>query len=420
MNSTTSLLTRLGKNLISKQLPLRVRLWDGSAIDLGPNPTVVMSFKSMGAAMILLRPTMDRLAKAYVEGQIDLDGPLADLMQIAEALNGEESRGNSAGLLPGLSVFRHTRRRDARSVQSHYDVSNEFYSLWLDRNMVYSCAYFRSGDEDLHTAQEQKLDHICRKLRLRSGERLLDIGCGWGGLITWAAKHYGVKALGVTLSREQFEYATERVGREGLIGRVEVRLQDYRDIPGEGVFDKISSVGMFEHVGLRKLPVYFGVMRRLLKENGLVLNHGITTRDPDNRSVSPSGGRFIEDYVFPDGELPHLSRTAYEMEAQDLEVLDMESLRPHYAQTLMHWVARLQARRDEAVAAVGEKRYRIWLIYMAGCAHAFERGWISVNQLLATKQAKPGLHAQPWTREYQYVPGNAHVPAQPSWQVPVL
>ena len=336
-----------------------------------------------------------------MEGEIDIEGPLPHVMNIATELHATGSRRRLFSLLDYFPL-RHNRRRDARAIRYHYDVANDFYGLWLDRNMVYSCAYFKTGEEDIHLAQEQKLDHICRKLQLCSGERLLDIGCGWGGLICWAAKNYGVKALGVTLSRQQYQYAKERIEKEGLGGRVEVLLQDYRDIPGENVFDKISSIRMFEHVGLKNLPVYFGVIRRLLKENGLVLNHGITTRDPDNRSVNPSAGRFIDTYVFPDGELPHLSRAAYEMESRDLEILDTECLRPHYAQTLMHWVTRLEAHKTRAVACAGEKNYRIWRIYMAGCAHAFERGWVSVYQILAAKQTLPGPIRQPWTREYQY------------------
>ena len=401
MYSEAGLLSKLGKKLVSKQLPLRICLWNNNFIDLGPEPSVCITIKNPRAALCFLKPKLDRLGKAYVEGEIDIEGPLPHVMEIAVELSGSESRRKFHPLTDYFAL-RHCRRRDERAIRFHYDIANDFYALWLDRNMVYSCAYFRTGKEDIHLAQEQKLDHICRKLQLRSDEQFLDIGCGWGGLICWAAKNYGVKALGVTLSQQQYLYAKARVEGEGLADRVEVRLQDYRDIPEESFFDKISSIGMFEHVGLKKLPIYFGVIRRLLKENGLALNHGITTRDPDNRSFTPSGGRFIESYVFPDTELPHVSRTAYEMECQDLEVLDMECLRPHYAQTLMHWVARLEAQRERIIALVGEKYYRIWRLYMAGCSHAFERGWVSVYQILAAKQTLPGPTIQPWTREYQY------------------
>lgn len=401
MSSRAHLLSKLNRKLTLKQLPLRICLWDNNSIDLGPTPSVCVTIKNPRAALCFLNPTLDRLGRAYVEGEIDVEGPLPHLMHVAEELGSNKSSYSFLSLIDYVSL-RHSRRRDARAIRYHYDISNEFYALWLDRNMVYSCAYFKTGKEDFNLAQEQKLDHICRKLRLQPGEYFLDIGCGWGGLICWAAKHYGVRSLGVTLSTQQHDYTKARIEREGLSGQVEVHLRDYRDIPGDCVFDKVASIGMFEHVGLKKLPVYFGVIRRLLKENGLVLNHGITTSDPDNRSVNQGGGRFIDSYVFPDGELPHVSRTAYEMECQDLEILDMENLRPHYAQTLMHWAARLETHQQRAIALVGEKYYRIWLIYLAGCAHAFERGWVSVYQLLASKQTQPGHAMQPWTREYQY------------------
>ena len=420
MHLEARLKSKLSKNRLHKQLPLRIRLWNNNDINLGPEPTVCVTIKKPRAALCFLNPNLDRLGKAYVEGEIDIDGPLPDVMAIATELSGSESRRRLRSLTDYFTL-RHSRRRDARAIRHHYDIANDFYALWLDRNMVYSCAYFKTGKEDIHLAQDQKLDHICRKLLLRPGERFLDIGCGWGGLICWAAKKYGVKALGVTLSLQQYLYVQARIEKEGLADWVEVRLQDYRDIPGENVFDKISSIGMFEHVGLKKLPVYFGVIRRLLKENGLALNHGITTRDHDNRSINPSAGRFIDNYVFPDSELPHVSRTAYEMERQDLEILDMECLRPHYAQTLMHWVARLETQRERAIAVVGEKTYRIWRIYMAGCAHAFERGWVSVFQIVAAKQTLPGLTAHPWTREHQYtdsIISNQEV-IRPSWSAAI-
>ncbi|MEW5791768.1 MAG: class I SAM-dependent methyltransferase [Pseudomonadota bacterium] len=416
MRYEARLLTQLSKHWHSRQLPLRICFWDGHIADLGPQPCVQVRLKAPQAVRHFLSPNLDRLGCAYVEGEIDIEGPLPAVMSIAEQLSGDMPRRRSRTMLKYF-IRRHTRQRDARAIQYHYDVSNDFYALWLDRNMVYSCAYFKTGEEDIHRAQEQKLDHICRKLRLRPGEQFLDIGCGWGGLIRWAAKHYGVKAVGVTLSRQQYAYAKARVEAEGLAGQVEVRLQDYRDIPGENAFDKVASVGMFEHVGLKNLPVYFHSIQRLLKEGGLVLNHGITTRDPTQQDGGPNTDSFIHQYVFPDGELPHVSRAALEMEQQHLEVQDVECLRPHYAQTLMHWVTRLEAQREQAIAMVGEKRYRIWRIYMAGCAHAFERGWVSIHQLLASKQTQPGLAPCPWTREYQYgsAPADGAQLAQPRW-----
>lgn len=416
MRSTAHLRSKLSGNLSRKPLPLRLSLWDNDVIDLGPTPSVQITVKNPAAALCFLKPSLHRLGKAYVEGEIDIDGPWPEVMHIAEELTNGNSKLKSRSLLHRIST-RHSRRRDARAIRRHYDIANDFYALWLDRNMVYSCAYFKTGKEDIHLAQEQKLDHICRKLQLRPGEYFLDIGCGWGGLICWAAKNYGVKALGVTLSQQQYDYVSARIEKEDLAGQVEVRLQDYRDIPGENVFDKVSSIGMFEHVGLKKMAVYFGVIRRLLKEQGLVLNHGITTSEPNDLRANPDGVKFIDRYVFPDSELPHISRTVYDMEAQDLEVLDTEGLRPHYAQTLMHWTVRLESQKERAIALVGEKHYRIWRIYMAGCAHGFERGWISVYQLLAAKQSRPGLSPQPWTRDYLYAAagtGNQKV-ARPCW-----
>jgi cyclopropane-fatty-acyl-phospholipid synthase len=281
-------------------------------------------------------------------------------------------------------------------------VSNDFYGLWLDRRMVYSCAYFRNGDETLETAQEQKLDYICGKLRLAPGERFLDIGCGWGALAMWAAEHYGVTVTGITLSKNQHALANERIQAAGLGGRCKVLLQDYRDLPGEGVFDKIASVGMFEHVGLKNLPLYFGTIRRLLADGGIALNHGITAVDPESREVGMGTGEFIEQYVFPHGELPHLSLALKELSAAGLEVMDVETLRLHYARTLAHWSRRLEQNLEAARAHTGDKRLRIWRLYLAGCAHAFERNWCTIHQVLAVKSADPARNPLPLTRDYMY------------------
>jgi cyclopropane-fatty-acyl-phospholipid synthase len=302
----------------------------------------------------------------------------------------------------GPTNARHTRRGDREAIQHHYDVSNDFYALWLDPRMIYSCGYFKEEGDSLETAQLQKLDHICTKLRLKRGERFLDIGCGWGALVIRAAQKYGVDATGITLSENQHRLATERIREAGLEGRCRVLLQDYRDAPGEGAYDKIASVGMFEHVGLRNLPVYFNAVRRLLKEKGLFLNHGITTMDTRNRAVGLGAGEFIGRYVFPDGELPHLHRVVHDMAGQDLEIHDVEGLRAHYAKTLGHWSDNYEARLDEAVDAAGERTARIWRVYLAGCAHAFEQGWISIYQILASRQTKPGQAALPLTRAWMY------------------
>jgi len=248
----------------------------------------------------------------------------------------------------------------------------------------------------------QKLDHVCRKLRLKPGDRFLDIGCGWGALVMHAAERYGATALGITLSQNQHALANERIRAAGLADRCEVRLQDYRDVPGEGVFDKIASIGMIEHVGLKNLPVYFGAIRRLLVDGGIALNHGITSVDPESRAVGMGGGEFIEKYVFPHGQLPHLSLVIREMGAAGLEVVDCETLRLHYAKTLRQWSDRLEVKLDAARAFAGDRRLRIWRTYLAGCAHAFERGWVSIQQVLVVKSEDPRTNPLPWSREWIY------------------
>ncbi|MBI2312271.1 MAG: class I SAM-dependent methyltransferase [Betaproteobacteria bacterium] len=397
----------------AQSIPLRLRLWNGREFELSPSPTVTLSVPSPSAIRYLLMPTLDRLGEGYVEGHLDLEGPIRDIIRAGEFLSrhGPEPR-RTATFWRRLKG--HSKALDADAIQYHYDVSNDFYSLWLDRNMVYSCGYFRTGAEDIHTAQEQKLDHICRKLMLRPGERFLDIGCGWGGLIRWAAKHYGVHATGITLSKNQHEYGKARIDAEGLGDRCELRLMDYRDVPGEGTFDKIASIGMFEHVGLTNLPTYFGAIFRLLKDGGLVMNHGITSVDVENRWVGLGAGEFIDRYVFPHGELPHLHLVVKEMASQNLEVTDVESLRPHYAQTLWHWATRLEQNRVQAQALAGRRRYRIWQLYLAGCAYGFEHGWMSIHQVLAAKTPRSGRSVMPWSREYLYsadkaFPGAAEV-----------
>ncbi|MEZ5605117.1 MAG: cyclopropane-fatty-acyl-phospholipid synthase family protein [Burkholderiaceae bacterium] len=387
-------------------LPLRVKLWNGSTVALDDEPRVELRLNDAASARYFLKPSMSSLGEAFVEGHIDVDGDVREIVAIAEHLSrvGDEDQGR--GKLPSW-LARHTRKSDRKAIEYHYDVSNEFYSLWLDPRMVYSCAYFRTGDEDLETAQVQKLDHICRKLMLAPGQTLLDIGCGWGAMAIHAAKHYGVKAVGVTLSTNQYELARERVREAGLEDRVEIRLQDYRDVPGDASFDRISSIGMFEHVGLKNLRGYFDTVHRLLKPGGVAMNHGITSSDADNRSVGLGAGDFIDKYVFPDGELPHVSLAIRELSAAGLELTDAESLRRHYAKTLWFWSDGFERNVARLTALAGEKRARIWRVYLAGCAHAFTHGWINLYQLLAIKP-RPGASGAesplPLSREYMYGP----------------
>lgn len=387
-------------------VPLRLVLWDGERVEFAATPAVTLTLHSSGLARHFLTGNIARLGEAYVKGGLTVDGRIEDVLAIGMALAERVGASPIARRLAPLLVHRkrHSKAQDAEDVRYHYDVSNEFYRLWLGRHMIYSCAYFATGTEDLDTAQELKLDHLCRKLRLNPGERLLDIGCGWGGLVCWAAERYGVEAVGVTLSERQAEEAQARIGAAGLRGRVEVRVQDYRDIPETNGFDKVVSVGMYEHVGLANLPIYFGTVGRVLKPGGIALNHGITSGDRNGRAQGPPGGEFIDKYVFPGGELPHLSRVLYEIAGAGLEPLDIEDLRPHYPLTLRHWVGRLEANEAEAIATAGPERYRIWRLYMPGMAYAFERGWLSVAQVLAAKPAADGPAARPWSRAYQYGP----------------
>jgi cyclopropane-fatty-acyl-phospholipid synthase len=379
-------------------IPVRLQLWNGRRFDLAEDPRVTISINKPSALRYFIAPDLNKLGEAFVEGHIGVEGPIHEVFEVAEHL---ASRAGGAAQGPPGRRAQHSRGADSRAVAYHYDVSNEFYSLFLDAELVYSCAYYRSAADTLDTAQLQKLDHILNKLIVRPGQRLLDIGCGWGALIRRAARKYGAIATGVTLSKNQYDYARERIRAEGLQDRCRVELCDYRDVPGAGVYDRIASVGMFEHVGLSNLAAYFAKIRSLLTGDGLVLNHGITTSDVENRWMGLGAGEFIDRYVFPSGELPHISLVLREMAAAGLEVTDAESLRRHYARTCRIWADRLEANRARAVQSAGEKRVRIWEIYLAGCAYGFANGWMNLYQVLACP-ASADARTLPLTRDYLY------------------
>jgi cyclopropane-fatty-acyl-phospholipid synthase len=384
-----------------RNLPVTLVLPGGDRVPLSSEPEIEIAARTWRGLKALAAPALGALARAYVQNDIDFTGSARRAAAIAESMVGEIAHGR-ASLTTRWRVWRHQRRSNRANIGYHYDVSNAFYRLWLDRQQVYSCAYFVAEGDTLDDAQSAKLEYICRKLRLQPGERFLDIGCGWGALLFLAAQRYGVEATGITLSKNQFEFVTAEIAARGLAGRVRVELRDYVDLPEDALYDKIASIGMFEHVGVARFPRYFGKIRRLLKPGGLVLNHGITHNPLVPHSLGSGLGDFVEDFVFPGGELVHVSKVIEGMAAQGLEVIDAEALREHYAKTLWHWCERLEARADAARAEVGEERYRVWRIYLAGSAHAFDRGWLSLWQLLAGRPLPDGRLPHPLTREYMY------------------
>jgi cyclopropane-fatty-acyl-phospholipid synthase len=382
-------------------LPLRVILWNGQQFDLSSEPPrVTIKVPRPSALRYLMSPSLYNLGRAYVEGAIEVTGRAADMINMGNALAATTAGKPTGRLTQALKLMSpHTREKDAEAIRYHYDVSNEFYSAWLDPGMVYSCAYFENGDEDLATAQVKKIDHILNKIGLQPGHKLLDIGCGWGALVIRAARRYGVRCVGVTLSENQTRLAREQVERAGLQGLVEIRLQDYRDV--EGQFDRITSVGMFEHVGVQHLPEYFTRVRKLLAPGGVVMNHGITTTDIDNGSTPYGGGDFIDQYVFPHGELAHLSTVIRSMQEGGLEVRDVENLRRHYARTCATWTENFENNADQIKRLTDAKRFRIWHVYLAGCAYAFAHDWISLYQIVCGKAGEDPAR-MPWSRRYMY------------------
>ncbi len=394
-----------------------VRLWDGSRIPLGARAAgpLEIVIKDPGViASSLRKPTLDTIIGHYIDKRLDIaGGSLIDLgRQINQRGRSVKIRGREAlrlarrltpflfaagepprtqGGFEGDIVGARRQKGDNKDyISFHYDLSNDFYKLFLCEEMVYSCAYFHDWQQDLAQAQKNKLDMVCRKLRLKPGERFLDIGSGWGGLVCHAAQNYGVKAHGITLSQEQLELAREKAERLGLSDRVTFELTDYSAL--QGTFDKIASVGMYEHIGLANIPAYMKKMRSLLAEEGLFLNHAISRKGKRRKRFVPERlrpeQRALAKYIFPGGALDDIGHTVAEMEIAGFEVHDVEGWRMHYARTCQLWCERLMARQDEAIALVGEAKYRIYIAYLAGCAIAFERGSARLFQTLCSKTAK--------------------------------
>lgn len=390
----------LPSELLSLQLPLRIRIGEAQAFDLGPDPQVTLVIRDPALLTEFTHPSLDILGRAYVEGRMDIEGPMQEVIATADALSAALGDDDDDADYVRES---HDKATDAEAIRYHYDLSNEFYQLWLDPEMVYSCAYYETGNENLATAQLAKLRHLCRKLRLKPGEKLLDVGCGWGGLARMAAREFGAEVHGITLSEEQLKLGRERVKAEGLEGKVTLELRDYRDLPRDGHYDKVVSVGMFEHVGHANLGLYFQHLFDAVRPGGLVMNHGITSSNTDGRPVGRGAGDFIDRYVFPHGELPHLSLAVARMSEAGLEVVDVEGLRLHYARTLDFWSANLEAKLAEAAQLVPDQALRIWRLYLAGCAYGFKKGWINLHQILASKPHLDGGHEVPWNRRDIYV-----------------
>ena len=397
----------------------QVRLWDGGTWGTASNPRFTLVLHRPEALRrLFIHPSELSIGEAYIAGDFEVKGDMEAAFELGDyLLYKARSHGISQTLLEFLektpshansvngtqrATLRgpiHSKRRDSQAIRYHYDLPPDFFAMWLDRRMMYSCAYFANGDnDDLDTAQERKLEYICRKLRLRPGDRLLDIGCGWGGLIVWAAGQHGVQAHGITLSLRQAEIARKRVSAARVDNQCRVEVCDYRDMDATHRFDKIVSVGMFEHVGETYLPEYFRQAWQLLRPGGAFLNSGIGSAWSHSHRDGPS---FIDRYVFPDGELVPLHVSIAAAEASGFEVRDVENLREHYAMTLRHWVQRLEASAEKAQSVTDETTYRIWRLYMAGSAHQFRSGALNLYQILLTKPLD-GDSGMPLTRAEWY------------------
>ncbi|MEU0254104.1 cyclopropane-fatty-acyl-phospholipid synthase family protein [Streptomyces sp. NPDC006184] len=425
MADAASRLTSLAEQMSGAPLPLRVRAWDGSQAGPPDAPALVIRNRRALRRM-LFKPGELGLARAWVSGDLDVEGDLytalgaiaglvwergEDARGLAEAVRDPAVRAAARDLLrlagppvppapPREEVRRprrglHTRRTDRRAISHHYDVGNDFYELVLGPSMVYSCAYWEAGTSGatLESAQRDKLELVAAKLGLTAGQRLLDVGCGWGSMAVHAAREHGVSVVGITLSQEQAAYARKRVADEGLTDRVEIRVQDYRDVT-DGPFDAISSIGMAEHVGAERYLEYARRLYALLRPGGRLLNHQIARR-PQGDESTYRPDRFIDAYVFPDGELAPVGTTVTQLERAGFEVRDVESIREHYARTLRQWVANLEAGWDRAVGLTGFGRARVWQLYMAASALAFERNRIGVNQVLAVRTPESGASGLP-------------------------
>ncbi|GBF07645.1 cyclopropane-fatty-acyl-phospholipid synthase [Deinococcus aerius] len=419
-------------DVLEAALPQRrtfdVQLWDGTVLPATVKPVtarlVLKGEHSLGRMLGL--PLDLALGEAYLRGDFEIEGDISTVAGLTTAFDAPLTPARVARVLRNVQRLRahagpaprpvtahldgtpHSRERDQQAVTYHYDLSNDFYRLWLDRRMVYSCGYFPSGNETLDEAQTAKLEHICRKLRLKPGERLLDIGCGWGGLAIYAAGQYGVQVLGVTLSEAQLREGRARVEAAGLSHLVRLEVRDYRDVvsEGPGSFDKITSVGMAEHVGRANMTTYFRSAYAALRPGGLMLNHAIGAnvqppKFPKWLQALTSGG-FMQKYVFPDGELLPLWETLQHAEGAGFEPRDVENLREHYARTLLCWSDNLEARREEARALVGEERFRLWRLYIAACVNGFRSGQLDLYQTLLAKPDEEGRVELPMSRADVY------------------
>ncbi|WP_127505178.1 SAM-dependent methyltransferase [Actinoplanes solisilvae] len=418
-STTATKLQGVLEALLQTPLPMRVRAWDGSTAGPADGPTLVIKHRR-ALRRLMWQPNELGLARAYVAGELDVEGDLYDaLVRLAalvwrapdvkdvpiRAVAGDLVRLGVLGTQPKpppeemvVSGARHSKRRDRQAISHHYDVGNDFYRLVLGPSMVYSCAYWTSDRPgyDLADAQRDKLDLICRKLGLQPGQRLLDVGCGWGSLAIHAAREYGVQVVGITLSTEQAEFARKQVAEAGLAGQVEIRIEDYRDLE-DGPYDAISSVGMAEHVGTEPYAEYAAILYAQLKPGGRLLNHQISRLHLPAKQPHQARS-FIDAYVFPDGELAPVGTTVTLLEQAGFEVRDVHALREHYGKTLREWVANLESEWATAVRLTSPGRARVWRLYMAASALAFEQSRIGVNQVLAVKDHRDGAADMPATR----------------------